>query len=306
MWSICGTFYAYINLITNYSIQKLKMNLFFRFCNRTLYGCAFFKTQDRPAPAPYTQSRGMRKIQQHKEVKMSKLKERSGKIPGLTAAFAVIFVLLSIPAAASDFGFSANVDAVTKYFWRGQLLYDKPALQPGFEMTFDNLSAGFWGSYHPEAGEFAEADYTISYSETVPGIDSLSMGAGFTVYTFPYVPPPAGNNSTEIFIGVSGDVLASPSLTFFYDPVAGKGGYLDMSIGQDFDIERFTISAGLNIGYNFAQWGYKKSFSAALVRLGTAYAIGSASLSLGVNSQIALDEQYENGFFGSLGISYEM
>ncbi len=234
------------------------------------------------------------------------MRKKSGNITALTAAFVIFSALFSMPAAASDFGFSMNVDAVTKYLWRGQVLYSKPAVQPSFEMTLGNLSAGFWGSYHPEAGEFAEADYTISYSEKIPGLDSVSLGAGFTVYTFPYAPVSAGNNSTEIFIGASGDIFTSPSLTFFYDPSAGNGGYLDISAGHDIEIERFTISTGLNLGYNFSQWGYKKSFSSALFTLGGSYAIENITFSLGVTGQIALDEQYENDLFGIFSMGYEM
>jgi len=123
---------------------------------------------------------------------------------------AVLAVLCSTAVFASDFSAKAYTDAVTKYLWRGQVLSESFSLQPGFDFSFDSLSFGFWGSYSLESGEFKEADYTISYSETVPGADFLEISSGFTVYTFPYTPVSEGNNSTEIFIGITADAPASP------------------------------------------------------------------------------------------------
>ena len=221
----------------------------------------------------------------------------------------VLAVLLALavvlPVTASEFTADAYAAGVTKYLWRGQLLNDGFAVQPGFNIGLGGIALGFWGSYHIESGEFAEADLTVSYSDTVPGADMLTLSTGFTVYTFPYVSPSAGNNSTEIFAGLSADVISAPYVKFFYDTVAGAGGYLEAGLSHEMELSPVTALAAVTCGYNFGQWGYDKSLTVLAGTLSVSYPVfEKLSVSAALTGQLALDTQYENDGFGTLSVSY--
>jgi len=221
--------------------------------------------------------------------------------------FLVVMVLIAsvLPfyAFAADFSGSVYTAGVSKYLWRGQQLSEGFAIQPGFNLNLGNLTFGYWGSYDADAAKYSESDYTLSYSETLPGLDVIRIGAGFTIYTFPYADP-AANNDTEVFGTISSSVVSLPYVKFFYDPTFGAGGYLEAGVSHSITMDAFAPFASITGGYNFGQWGYEKSLSVALGTLGVTYTLEKFTATLSGSYQLALDDQYENDGFGSLAVSY--
>jgi len=220
-----------------------------------------------------------------------------------SAVMALGFLLFSFSASAADLSGSIYTAGVSKYLWRGQQLSKGFAIQPGFNLNLGNLSFGYWGSYDVDAAKYSESDYTFSYSETLPGLDVIRLGAGFTIYTFPYADA-AANNDTEVFGSISSSVVSLPYVKFFYDPTFGAGGYLEAGISHSITLDAFAPFGSVTCGYNFGQWGYEKSLTAALGTLGVTYTLDKFSATLSGSYQLALDDQYENDGFGSLAVSY--
>ncbi|MBN2753945.1 MAG: hypothetical protein JXR81_03650 [Candidatus Goldbacteria bacterium] len=221
----------------------------------------------------------------------------------ILAVMVLVLSLFSFSAVAADLSGNIYTAGVSKYLWRGQQLSEGFAVQPGFNLNLGNLSFGYWGSYDIEAGQYSESDYTFSFSESLPGLDIISLGAGFTVYTFPYADP-AANNDTEVFGTVSADVVTSPYVKFFYDPTFGAGGYLEAGISYSVELEAFEPYASVTGGYNFGQWGYEASASVVLGTIGVTYTLDKFSATLSGSYQLALDAQYENDGFGTLSVDY--
>ncbi len=220
----------------------------------------------------------------------------------LTAVMAMSGFSALSAAALSGSVYTAGV---TKYLWRGQVLSDGFAIQPGLSLTAGGFSFGYWGSYHAFGGDmqYNESDYTVTYTQAVPYADFLSVKAGYTAYTFPYLSP-AYNNSVEIIAGISSSVPSLPYLTFYYDAVQGKGGYLEGGVSHSLTFGDFGLSGALTAGYNYGQWLYEPSFTVLGVTLAGSYTIAGFVVSPSVFFQAALDDQYENAVTGSLSLTY--
>jgi hypothetical protein len=59
--------------------------------------------------------------------------------------------------------FTANVDIVSSYLWRGSKFGSGPAFQPSIGFTTGGLTMGIWGSVCVSEDEAAETDIFLSY-----------------------------------------------------------------------------------------------------------------------------------------------
>jgi hypothetical protein len=160
-----------------------------------------------------------------------------------------------------------------KYIWRGQNLSDDPVFQPDFSGSYEGFTAGIWGNLETtninrNSGEFTEIDYYIDYSVNVQGVDNLGYSIGMITYEFPI--DGSADNTTELYAGVSLDVLANPAVTFYRDVDEVKGGtYISLGLGHSFE-NVFDLAGdtpvGVDIGailgwgnttYNKSYWGAK-------------------------------------------------
>ncbi len=221
-------------------------------------------------------------------------------------AVLALALLVSVSAVlAAEISGDVYTAGVSKYLWRGQLLDKGLCIQPGADLFIGNLSLGYWANYTAKDGFYNESDFTIGYSESLPVLDMISIGSGFTVYTFP-MSAYEGNiaHTIEVYGTVSASVPSSPYLKFFYDTQFGNGGYLEGGVSHAFDLSPFEVSAAVTGGYNFGQWGYEPSATVALGTLAFTYKLDKLTATLSGSYQLALDDQYENDNFGSLSIKY--
>lgn len=219
--------------------------------------------------------------------------------------FFAIAVMTTASAMAAGISGSLYSAGVTKYLWRGQVLSDGYAIQPGLTINSGKFSYGYWGSFHAYGSDamYNESDYTISFADTAPYIDVLGLKAGFTVYTFPY----SGNglrSSVEVFAGITSSVVSSPYLTFYYDTMLGNGGYLEAGLSHSIPLGDFKVSGSATCGYNFGQW-VDPSFSVLGLTLSGGYAIAGFTITPSVFYQVALDLTYSSLFSASLGLNYD-
>jgi uncharacterized protein (TIGR02001 family) len=89
---------------------------------------------------------------------------------------------------ASPYTFTANVNAVTDYYFRGLTqTWGQPAIQGGFDASHTSgLYAGFWASNvsgNQFAGGSLETDWCGGYSHKLN--DDFTLGAGLIYYWYP-------------------------------------------------------------------------------------------------------------------------
>ena len=156
----------------------------------------------------------------------------------LSAISAVaLLTALTAPTAASaqDAEFSAGIDYVTEYVFRGVSLADQ-AFQPYGEVSVGNFTAGVWASLSEGDGTDVagdEVDLYASYSFAVS--DSVSLDAGITYYHYPqggglFETDGGGAGTYEVSLAAGFDTTLSPSLAAYYD----------------LTIEAFTVEGGVS------------------------------------------------------------
>lgn len=205
---------------------------------------------------------------------------------------------LSANASAQEVSYSASVDVVSEYVFRGVTLAG-PAIQPGVEASFGNFTAGAWLSAPVDDGAVwdTELDLYAGYSFTVS--DDVSFDVGATLYHYPEasgglldIGIGAGDASTLEFYGSVGfGGMFEPSLTAYYD-ISFEALTLEGSAGYSFPVSDSTsIDLGLTVGSVSVdgpgdyQYG---SLSAAYT-----YALSdAASVYFGANAGVSSDKTF--------------
>ena len=168
-----------------------------------------------------------------------------------------LFGMSSVALAAEDVSIGVSADFMSKYVWRGQNLVDGAVFQPGVSVGYQGLTGSIWGNLdmcdkNDNSGNFTEVDYSIDYSGSVPGIDKLGYSVGAIYYDFPNTELDA---TTELYVGLGLDVVASPSVTAYFDVDEGDGTYVLLSAGHS--IEKLgTLPVGVDLGASLG-WGNK-------------------------------------------------
>jgi hypothetical protein len=222
------------------------------------------------------------------------------KKPVLFSALLAIVVLAS--AAQLFSGISGSVYGAFdgRYLWRGQLLSDTPVFQPGVSVGLNKFTLDWWGSYTFDTGKLTESDYRISFTDNLPFVPLFSVSSGFWIYTH----PSALYTSNELFGTLSVDVPAKPYVSFYFDPVYGRGGYSEIGVSQELELFGIGINGALNAGYNFGENGYTSSFTALAGTLGLSYTVAGVKINPAFTGQYSLDRQYKSLGLWSLNISY--
>jgi uncharacterized protein (TIGR02001 family) len=190
-----------------------------------------------------------------------------------------------LPASASaGVAVDYNLDLASAYVWRGVTFLDGLSLQPSMTANHDSgFSANVWGAFDIEdkndnGGNFQELDVTLSYSLGLGEKNSLDIG--LINYNFPNAALPArGESSTnELYVGWSGDFIAQPAVTIYYDFDLLNAFYANFSVGHSIPVgETVGIDFGANFGYSsedFAtsvQGGTKSGFSDGTVQVGVSW-----------------------------------
>jgi hypothetical protein len=160
------------------------------------------------------------------------------------------------------FGFST--DYYSKYIWRGQNVDNSSVLQPTVSASAYGFTGSFWGNLDltnrsktapDNAWEFSEYDWTLDYTNTIPGTDWLSGSVGAIYYQFPNTHV---NSTTEIYTGLSlSKVPLAPSFKWYRDVDEIKGSYFQFGVGQLFDklyVMNDKCYCGLQLGASYG-WG---------------------------------------------------
>ena len=232
-----------------------------------------------------------------------------------TPSILLILCMLLCRTLYADTGGSIYVAGVSKYLWRGQVLYRTGALQPGLDLSYKKLSISLWASYgmadhlsDSTSAQFGESDFVIDFSDS---ISILGFSLGYSYYTFPAFT--SSSVSSEYYLGLSLDLFFSPNITLYWDVAdknfgGGDGLYAELALSCPFILGiEFALDASL--GYNAGQWQYRASPTVLGLNLGTTFSKGPIDITPSVFAQIALDDQYKNGTktldgYASIAVAY--
>jgi hypothetical protein len=171
--------------------------------------------------------------------------------------------------ADEEISFELTADHFGKYIWRGQNLDDDIVFQPGLSVGWGNLTVGIWGSmeltdFSDHRHEFTELDYSLDYSDDVPGMEGVGYSVGLIYYDFPNT---GLFDTTEAYLGLGLDLPLRPSVTWYLDLDEAEGSYVSLGIehrveeifeiGPDIPVA-MEIGASLGWGsgsYNKYYWG---------------------------------------------------
>ncbi|UCC98096.1 MAG: hypothetical protein JSW66_19895 [Phycisphaerales bacterium] len=223
---------------------------------------------------------------------------RTGKWLIAAAAMAA-FMGAETVKAQDEATVGATADFLGKYLWRGQNLVDDRVLQSGAGIGYKGLTASAWGNLdltgeNGNRGEFSEVDLTLDYSWQCSRLDVLSYSVGLIYYDFPV--PKAGDDTTELYWGLSLDVPAGPSVTVYHDIDEAEGAYVSLGIGHSFAevLElgpRIPVSLDLgatlgwgSASYNKFYWGSDNGkFNDLVLSLALPFEIGGLTVTPSVN-----------------------
>lgn len=168
------------------------------------------------------------------------------------------------------FCFGTDAGFFSKYVSRGLTLTDGPVFQPDIWASYKGFTLSIWGSMdltdkNKLSGDFSEFDYTLDYSNN---IGKLAYSGGVIYYNFLNT---GAKDTSEVYAGVSCDVLLKPKLVVYYDFWQVDGFYGVISIRHSFGMPELIkglkpsvdLSAQVGLGSkNFNEFNFKDSHTA--------------------------------------------
>ena len=208
-----------------------------------------------------------------KEVKMFRYL-RSWLGLAILISLTVTTLLSPVQAEESKINVGLDLPLVSEYVWRGMQINDGLVLQPSLTLGYSGFSFNLWGNMDlsnfgedtcaytsdcdNRAGQFTEIDLTIDYSHS---FDKFTLGVGLIDYLYPNWDD--SDDTQEVYLAGSFDVLLQPSLTIYYDFKEVNGFYGNFAIGHSFSIsDRFGIDLTSSIGYGDSDYN-SASFGSA-------------------------------------------
>ena len=153
--------------------------------------------------------------------------------------------------------FSANVQYVSNYIWRGEEQTTEIAIQGGFDWgatlvdNYIDIYVGTWMANLNSGGSGSELDYYGGVTGAVPGLeDLLSYDAGLLYYDYPGAPSGTkGLEFLEYYASVGIALPADIGVSYYY-------GYSPTGYSQNFNYQYHNVSAEAPIpGTPFTVYG---------------------------------------------------
>jgi hypothetical protein len=210
-------------------------------------------------------------------------------------------VVIAAEEQTVKFGISA--DYYSKYIWRGQVLSDKSVFEPAISANAYGFTGTVWGNMNlknndkivpDNGGEFSEFDWTLDYTNALPGVEGVNYSVGVIYYRFPnqvYKP------TTEVYGGLTlTNVPLTPSIKLYHDVDEIDGSYIQLGVGHL--IEKIYVvneecycglSLGASVGwgsagYNHDYFGVDNSkFNDLALTAGLPFCLGSWTVRPSIN-----------------------
>jgi len=187
---------------------------------------------------------------------------------GWIAGLACLWAVGAMAESEASLEASVDVDVVSAYVWRGQVLNDRAVVQPGLTASTGGFTVNAWSSMNLDGtdtdGEFTEMDWTVSYARE---LGPTAVELGVVQYTFPNSTlenedgtASAYPGTIEVFVSAGlPDVPLGPSVTVSYDVDEIEGLYAVASIGHSFELME-TVSLDLSASLGFGDKDYNAGY----------------------------------------------
>lgn len=180
---------------------------------------------------------------------------------------------------ASALSVTVDVTYVSDYVFRGTQL-DNASIQPSIEASYGDFYAGVWHSnaLSNTGAAGSETDLYAGYGFQIN--DTFALDAGVTRYTYE---GGGSGDTTEVYVGVSADVLLSPSLYYYHDFDNETNAYI-ASIGYSLPIDAINTSLDFSASYGYVvSGGNGNDYTYGSVGVSVPYALSeTATLTAGV------------------------
>ncbi len=168
---------------------------------------------------------------------------RKTSFMALVIALVMLLGISTTAMAEVEKSASADLSLMSNYVWRGQKLSESWVVQPSISFGYANFSANLWANYDGDTGELTETDYTLSYTYS---FDRVSVEGGYIYYALDSV-----EDTQELYVGATVDVLLQPSLTLYIDIEEENGGFLVASMGHTFSLPNdMSVDLGASASLN--------------------------------------------------------
>jgi hypothetical protein len=222
-----------------------------------------------------------------------------------------------------------SLDYYSKYIWRGQNVNNSSVLQPTISASAYDFTGSIWGNIDltnksatapDNAWEFSEYDWTLDYTNTIPGIDWLSGSIGTIYYQFPNT---HFNSTTEIYGGLSLPTIPlTPLFKWYRDVDEIKGSYFQFGIGHTLEkiyVVNEKCYCGLQLGasYGWANSAYNSGYFSVdgghsndlTLTAGLPFCVDTWTIKPSINYSTLLSDKIRDGrekndnFWAGVGIS---
>lgn len=203
-------------------------------------------------------------------------------------------------AQATELSVTVDVTYVTDYVFRGVKLAGA-SIQPSVEAAYGDLYAGAWNSNSLSDDTASEVDFYAGYGFALS--DKVKLDGGVTAYTYE---GGGSDDSVEVYVGVSLDVLLTPSLYYYYD-FDYDVSTVEASIGYSLPIDAIKASLDLSGKYGWVAEDAGEQRTYAVIGAAVPFSLSeNATLTVGldyiINDGDVLDND-KDGFVGKAGIS---
>jgi hypothetical protein len=195
------------------------------------------------------------------------------RIRVLTLALALISLCwegAGFAAEEEKVGGKASLAVLSQYVSRGyELSAHSIVFWPSLGITYRGFSISFWGNIdsdehatqsftpdNPGHKSFNETDLTLSYGYKM---GKLELIGGYMYYSTKYAP-----DTQELYISVSYDTFAKPTLVIYRDIDDLPGTYINLSCSQSWEVYRgITFDLGAAAGYFWGDGGAWNTFESS-------------------------------------------
>ena len=189
----------------------------------------------------------------------------------------VLFLLFTVSVSKAEETkqeekITGSVSAVVynRYVFRGyDLSSGSVVIQPSITLFYKGFSVNYWENIYtnekatqsfvpdrPGRKSFNESDLTLRYTYT---IDKLSITGGYIYYRTKYA-----DETEEVFLTASYDVITKPTLTIYRDISTYTGTYINLSLSHSLPVYKdIILDVAASFGYFKGDDSYWKSYESS-------------------------------------------
>lgn len=200
----------------------------------------------------------------------------------------------------NKFEFSAGLDFLTLYNFRGFKYSEGPVIQATPTIGFQNFSLIGFFNYDTEAGNINESDLTLDYTQK---FGKACLSVGYTYLTFPNT---EAEDTQEVYLWAVFDSPLNPAIKLWHDFDDIQGTYIEGILSHDFDISDIPLSVTGTLAYNDHFLREESGFSHAIIGLSSPVELpNDLTANLRVGYSWAFDRKnLEDLFVGGIEIKY--